>query len=156
MHAQFQKVISSFAARVGLTVVWEHNDKCMWEPKTKTIYRTDPSDALHEIAHYLVAATKHRTLPNFGLGHDYEFLVGSLREEVTGITALKTEARASCVGIMLEEIFGMDYHKTMHFHSWTLEEYNEAKNKEARDRSLKKWFKIAMWEAENARQQRSS
>jgi hypothetical protein len=82
------------------------------------MYADSPSNAVHEIAHYLVANKKQRTLSNFGLGRSPGdgFSTGYLAPKYDNRG--KSEEQASLLGIVIECKFDMDWKKTYRNHNW--------------------------------------
>lgn len=77
----------------------------------------DPSDVMHDAAHWLCAASWRRTAPDFGLGQTNSFLWS--RRLVTYEEATLEENRASLLGIMMELECGEAWKDTFDYHSWS-------------------------------------
>ncbi len=114
LQRKITKVINHF----GLNIVWANNSLRMWHPTSLTIHREDPSEALHELAHYLCAAPERRRRVNFGCGDDYEYLQTNQERIISQEDAQEEESRASFLGILMERELGMDWKATCWEHNW--------------------------------------
>lgn len=79
------------------------------------------SNAIHEFAHWLVAAPCRKEIPDFGLGFCSEssyWWMSDNESTVSGRYAQTEEERASVLGIMIEEALNLDPEWTIEFHNW--------------------------------------
>lgn len=82
------------------------------------------SNALHELAHWMVASPEHRGLPNFGLGRSPSDNLS--RNDATkhnlmvceSSDAEEQESYASVLGIIYEYNLGLDAADTLRNHGW--------------------------------------
>lgn len=81
------------------------------------IQATSVSNALHDLAHYFVAAKYRRRVVNFGLGQSPDDLSGAERL-VTDNYAYAEEEEASLLGILMEREAGMPFIETWDTHGW--------------------------------------
>ena len=79
------------------------------------------SNAIHEFSHWIVAADRRRTQPEFGLGSCPDAW-GSVREIVKTTISFKAadleESHVSVLGILIEKTMGLDPMDTAIEHSW--------------------------------------
>lgn len=123
-----KKKIEKLLARHGLKVDWEAHksetwvmDTYIWNPETNTInpdsYTNVESNALHELAHWLLASPRRRKHPSFGLGHppcgkDYPLRF------LSRDSAQREEELVSVLGILMEKTFRLPWKDTYEDHSW--------------------------------------
>jgi hypothetical protein len=93
---------------------WEY---CTWDGHALHVdYCDNRSDALHEIAHWLVSSRARRALPNYGLGTGNSGK-NSLHE-LLGHRGQREEERASILGIEIERAFHQEWERTFINHQW--------------------------------------
>lgn len=102
-------------------VVPEAQDVC-WTGKVCHIinptanYRS-LSNAIHEFAHWLVAAKSRRKKAEFGLGSCPDSN-GYLDQEIGDEKVIEEEMLASALGIAIERTLGLDWKATFREHDW--------------------------------------
>lgn len=90
-----------------------------WLGDGKNIIKTNNnSNALHEVAHYLVAHPERRNVVNYGLGACPDECNLGIKCTVHYNEMIHEEGLASCLGILYEKKFDMDWVATYHEHSW--------------------------------------
>lgn len=89
-----------------------------WNGKALDLgHRNSLADAIHEIAHWLVAAPERRHLADFGLGGALR-LKESTRRWGYGYPD-EEESAASILGILIERHLGLPWQETWEEHNWS-------------------------------------
>jgi hypothetical protein len=112
----------ALARRFGLEVEiiwpprksWEHY---AWDGSRLRAVPDDPSELIHDVAHWLCAPSHRRPLPEFGLG-DSPGPWQAANLTVPYWVAGREERRASVVGILAERELGMPWEHTYNLHGW--------------------------------------
>lgn len=102
-------------------------DAPMWDGNA--LQECGASSLAHEIAHWLLAEPGRRSLVNYGLGGDYQWLNSSgVGRIVAPGDAVVEEQAASALGICFEELLGMDWWATFRDHDWSGELAEESRS----------------------------
>jgi hypothetical protein len=86
-----------------------------WTGETANIGRLAVSNIIHEVAHYMVATSANRNMPDFGLGAGIE---SGVYTPPLYHDSVDQEVLASYLGIMWERHLGLDIVPTLIDHSW--------------------------------------
>lgn len=94
-------LINSF----GLSLEKIDKGQICWNGKDNTIRSDCDSNAIHDLAHFIVSPLERRYLPNFGLGSCPEDsnLAESTQLVISNKASQEEEELASCLGILFEK-----------------------------------------------------
>lgn len=117
-HTDRHELCEALAAARGLSLYWVSSFPDSEPMYDGTSFTVDTiSNAIHEIAHWEVAAPQRRGMVNFALGADPEG--GGLDEYVDpSVDDIWEECEASLLGILAERQLGMNWHNTWVLHNW--------------------------------------
>lgn len=104
--------------RVTTRKVKEGGSSIQWNGKIS--YAANPSDLLHELAHFQVAAPERRFEPDYGLGDGPE-TTRTLSRLISGKESQSEEVAVSLLGILWEAQLGFPFQFTLAYHNWGLD-----------------------------------
>lgn len=116
---EHREVIISLCSLLGIPLSDRNpQDGNSWDGTSIAVNNWDDlttSNIIHEVAHWLVATKKERSLVDFGLGigPDSGLFCDCTVEDPEG-----KECLASCLGILYEKALGFDWKDTFHYHQW--------------------------------------
>lgn len=109
------------ARQVGIPLD-DRQDGFAWDGRTLMWRGRGPSDLIHDVAHWLVCASRRRRVANFGLGHSGEDDTPAYSPVVVRYCyADAEESRASALGIAIEAWLGWAWQETADDHNWSIE-----------------------------------
>lgn len=120
------KVIK-LSQRMGCPIVNRRCNPYAWDGQTIALRETRKprhiSHLVHDIAHFLVAIKKRKSIPDFGLGIGPDSPPGAkyLKPIIPDRQCQEEEEMASILGILIEKEIGSDWKWTWDYHSWNVE-----------------------------------
>lgn len=119
MDQDLKNKIIKLAQDVGVRLDWETDPGTyvQWDGKKISCLNQNPSNIIHDIAHFAVAPQYRRKIIDFGLGQGPDSFETHSRI-ISAKSANEEEERASALGIWWEKKFGMNWKSTATYHAW--------------------------------------
>jgi len=140
VNKEDRKRIRKMARKLGIKLSKRHaSDSYEWDGNSIAVdnWERDASNIIHDIAHWLISDEDMRNIPDFGLGSGVDS--GTLSDPLVQ-DEIEHELLASCLGVLMEREFNMDWQETYIYHQWADYSYTDFLNyeKKLRVRGLTK------------------